>query len=100
MSDQSIDTPQALDVAIAAGLQSRRERLIRAVRIQRIRIRAAYGLSACVALCALAAFVAGDPKAAAISAVTACVTFSFTFIAGEAGRKQAVDALRETDQSA
>jgi hypothetical protein len=94
-----IDTPQALDTAIAASLESRREKLMRAVRSRRIRIRVAFGLSGCVALCALAEFLGGDPRAAAFSAMTACVTFSLTYIAGKAGRKKIVDSLREMDQS-
>jgi hypothetical protein len=99
MPSPLIDTPQALDAAIAASLQSRREKLLRSVRSQRILTRVAFGLSGCAALCALAAFLVGDPKAAAFSAMMTCVTFSFTYIAGKAGRKKAVDSLREMDQS-
>jgi hypothetical protein len=94
-----IDTPQALDAAIAASLQFRREKLLRAERSQRILTRVAFGLAGCAALCALAEFLAGDPKAGAFSAMAACVTLSLTCIAGKAGRKKVVDSLREMDQS-
>jgi hypothetical protein len=55
-----INTPQALDAAIAASRHARRERLVRAVRNQRIRTRVAFGLSAGVAICALLAFFCAD----------------------------------------
>jgi hypothetical protein len=96
----SIDTPQAFDAAIAAHQHARRDKLVRAVRNQKIRTRVAFGLSGCVALFALAAFfIAGDIEATAIIAVIACVSFGFTFIAGRARQKKAADALREVDQS-
>jgi hypothetical protein len=87
------------DNPIAASLQSRREKLLRAALSQRIRTRVAFGLSGCVAFFALAAFLAGDPKAAALCALMASVTFGFTCIAAMAGWKKAVDSLREMDQS-
>ena len=88
MPSPLIDTPQALDAAIAASLQSRREKLLRAVRRQRILTRVAFGLSGCVALSALAAFLAGDPKAAALSAMTASMTF--TSLGRLVGRKHSI----------
>jgi hypothetical protein len=90
-----IETPQALDAAIVAG---RRENLLRGVRNQRIRMRIALGLSGCAALCALAAYLIGDSAAARFCAVTACTAVVFTYVAGAAARKKAVDALREADQ--
>jgi hypothetical protein len=92
------DKPDALDAAIAAGLHARHETLPRRVRNQRIRMRIALGLSACVALFALAAYLIGDYAAARACAFTACVVFAFTSIAGAAARKRAIDALREKDQ--
>jgi len=56
----SIETPDALDAAIAASLQSQREKLLRRVRNQRIRMLIALGLSGCIALFALAAYLIGD----------------------------------------
>jgi predicted lysophospholipase L1 biosynthesis ABC-type transport system permease subunit len=99
MPSPPIDTPQALDAAIAASRHARRDKLVRAVRNQRFRTRVAFGLSVCVALFALVAFFfAGDHEAAAIIAMMACVTFGVTYSAGKTGRKKAVDSLRETDQ--
>jgi predicted MFS family arabinose efflux permease len=92
------DLPDALDEATAASLQARREKLVRRVRNQRIRMYIALGLSGCVALFALAAYLIGDHAAARSSAMTAYLVFGFTCITGVAARKRAVDALRETDQ--
>ncbi len=100
MTSPSIDTSQALDAAIAASRQARREKLVRAVRNQRSRTRVAFGLSGCVAIFALVAFLfAGDHEAAAIIAMIACVTFGVTYSAGKTGQKKAADSLREMDQS-
>jgi len=99
MHSPLIDTPQALDEAIAASRTTRREKLERAVRNQSIRTRVAYVLAGCIALFALVAFAAGDRAAATFITAIACTTIIFTFIAGEASRKKAVDALREMDQS-
>jgi hypothetical protein len=94
----SQDTPDILDRLIAASLQSHRETLLRRVRNQGIRMLIALGLSGCVALFALAAYLIGDHAAARFCAMIACVVFAFTCIVGAAARKMAVDALRETDQ--
>jgi len=93
-----IDTPDTLDAATAVSVQARREKLVRRVRNQRIRMFIALGLSGCIALFALAAYLIGDHAATRFSALTACLTFAFTIITGAAARKRAVDALRETDQ--
>jgi len=93
------DIPDALEAAIAANLQTRREKLVRGVRNQRIRMRIALGWSGCVALFALAAYLIGDYAAARFCATTACVVFAFTYIAGIAAGKKAVEASREMDQS-
>lgn len=100
MPSPLINTPQALDAAIAASRHARRERLVRAVRNQRIRARVAFGLSAGVAICALIAFFfAGDHEAGVIVALMACMSFGWTYAAGKTGQKKAVDSLREMDQS-
>jgi hypothetical protein len=100
MPSQMIDTPQAPDAALAVILQSRREKLLRRVRNQRIGMRIALGLSGCVALFALVAYLIGDYAAARGSAMTACVVFAFTCSSGAAARKKAVDALGEMDRAA
>jgi hypothetical protein len=99
MAEQLNSAPQELEAALAASLQSRREKLVRAVRNQRIRMRIALGLSGCVTFFALTAYVIGDHAVARGCAMTACIVFAFTFIAGAAARKKAADALREMDQS-
>jgi hypothetical protein len=92
------DLPDAFVAATTASLQAQREKLMRRVRNQRIRMRIALGLSGCVALFALAAYLIADYAAARFCATSACVVFAFTCIVVAAARKRAVDALRETDQ--
>jgi hypothetical protein len=92
------DTPDALDLATAASLQARREKLLRGVRNQRIRMGIALALSGCIALFALAAYVIDDYAAARFCAMSACIVFAFTIITGSASRKRALDALRESDR--
>jgi len=99
MPSPSIDTPEALDAAIKVSLNVRRERLMRAVRSQRIRTGVVFGFAACTAFFSLAAFVAGDREAATIIALMACLQFGVACVAGKAGRKKAVDSLREMDHS-
>jgi hypothetical protein len=94
------DIPDALDAAIAASLQARREKLARRARNQRIRMRVALGLSGCIALFSLAAYLIGDYAAARFCAMAACVVFTFTLIAGVATRKKAVYESREMDRPA
>jgi hypothetical protein len=53
-----------------------------------------------MAIYALAAFlVANDHRAATIIATMTCNLAGFTYVAGKAGRKKAVDSLRDMDQS-
>jgi hypothetical protein len=94
----SQDTPDILDALIAASLQARREKLQRRLRNQTIRLLIALGLSVCVALFALAAYLIGDHAAARSLAMTAYLVFGFTCVTGLAARKRAVDALREADR--
>lgn len=93
------DTSEALDAATTASLQARGENLVRRVRNQRIRMFIALGLSGCVALFALAAYLIGDYAAARFCATSACIVIAFTITTGAAARKRAVDALREADQT-
>ena len=100
MLTPSIDTPQALDAAIAASRQVRREKLLRAVRNQKIRTSVSFAMGACVALCSpLALFVAHDTEAAIVCALIGCISLGFTSVAAKAGRMKALDSLREMDQS-
>lgn len=94
-----IDTPEALDAAIAASRHARRETLLRAARNQRLRTRIGFVLSGSAFICALIAFAAGDREAAALVALMACVSFSVTYVAGKAGQKKAIDSLHEMDRS-
>jgi len=96
MPDEPLDTPDILDAFIAANLRSRRAKLVRAARNQRIRTRFAYGCSACVALLALTAnFLAHDPKAAIVLGMIACLTFGFAYIVGQASQKKLADSLQQ-----
>jgi CDP-diglyceride synthetase len=96
MPSQSIGTPDTMDALIAASLQTRRTKLLRAARNQRIRTRFGYGCSGCIALLALAAiFLAHDRQAAVTLSLTAFVTFSFAYFVGRAGQKKLAESLRQ-----
>ncbi len=100
MSSPLIDTPRALDEALAASRQSRREKLVRAIRNQRIRTQVAAALAACVLLLALVAFfVARDSKAAMLLFMIGTITSFATAAAGNAGRKKSLNSLQEMDQA-
>jgi len=100
MSSPLINTPQALDEAIAAGRQSRREKLVRTIRNQRIRTRVAFALAACVFLLAFVAFfVARDLRAATLIFMIGIITSFTTAAAGNAGRKKSLNLLQEMDQA-
>lgn len=94
------EPPDLLDALIAASLKSRVENLVRAARRQRILSRVALGGAALVLLGVPTALLAGDRLAACIIAVIACVTLCFTYFAGKAGRKKALESLRQLSQSA
>ena len=96
MPSQSINTPDMMNALIAASLQTRRTKLLRAARNQRIRTRFGYGCSGCIALMALAAiFLAHDRQAAVTLSLTAFVTFSFAHFVGRANQKKLADSLRQ-----
>jgi len=92
-------SPEALDTLIAASLQSRRDKLVRAIRNQRIRTRFGFACSASIALLSLAAiFFAHDNEAATILAIMACLTFGFAYFVGKASQKKLADSLRRFDK--
>jgi hypothetical protein len=100
MSSPLIDTLQALDEAIAASRQSRREKLVRAIRNQRIRTQVAFALAACVFLLAFVAFfVARDSRAAMLLSMIGTIASITTAAAGNAGRKKSLNSLQEMDQA-
>ncbi len=97
MPGQSIDAPDMMNALIAASLQTRRKKLLRAARNQRIRTRFGYGCSGCIALMALAAiFLAHDRQAAVTLSLIAFVTFSFAYFVGRAIQKKLAESLRQT----
>jgi uncharacterized membrane protein len=101
MSNSLIIAPQVLDEAIAASRQSRREKLLRSIRNQRIRTRVAFCLAACVVLSAFVAFfVARDLEAARLIFMAGTITAFITAVAGNAGRKKSLNLLQEMDQAA
>jgi predicted lysophospholipase L1 biosynthesis ABC-type transport system permease subunit len=92
-------TPEAVDAATAAAIQTRRARLLRIAEGNGIRVRLAYGCAAIVAVCAIAAFMAGDRKAAIILASQFCVVTAFVFLATSAARRKALRELQEIKPS-
>lgn len=100
MPSSLIANPQALDAAIAASRQARRDQLVRTVRNQRIRTRVAYSLAGCIVLFAiLSFFVAHDSEAAICLSMMAAITVFVVAAAGSARRKRALNALQEMDQN-
>lgn len=99
MPNTSPDLPDQFVAATTASLHAQREKLVRRVRNQRIRMFIALGLSGCVAVFALAAYQIGDHAAARGLTTMACIVFAFTCIAGGAARKRAVGALRAADET-
>jgi hypothetical protein len=95
MAIPTLDTQEGWDAATKAYLQTRHDNLLRTVRRQRIATRVAFGGSACVALLALAAYLAGEQSAAVLSAFIALVTFSFACVVWKASRKTTADSLRK-----
>lgn len=99
MPSTLISTPEALDAATAAAIRTRREGLLRITEGNRIRVRLAYGCAAIVAVCAIAALMAGDRKAAIILASQFCVITVFVLLAASAARKKALRELQEMKPS-
>jgi hypothetical protein len=90
-----INTFDALDAATAAAIQARRERLLRIAKGNGIRVPVAYGCTAIVAICSIAAYVAGDRKAAMILASQFCVLIVFVLLLVR-GRQEAYAAVSIT----
>jgi hypothetical protein len=95
MPSPLIDTPEALDAAIAAAVQTRREKLLHIAGGKGIRIRVAYACTAFVALCAVAALLADDRLAATMLALEACILIGVVSIANQAARRKALRELQE-----
>lgn len=100
MRSPLIDTPEALDAAVVANLHARREKVVQAVRHERVRTWAAFGVSGCAGIFALVAFFfAGDHKDAAIIAMMVCMANGVTYAAGKTGQRKAANSLKEIDRS-
>ncbi len=100
MQTQLIDTPQALDAAIAANRQARRERLLRASRNQVTRTKVGLALSGSVALAALPAyFWASDAEAATVILVIGAISFSYVLAVGRVSKKKWAEALQEAEKT-
>jgi hypothetical protein len=89
------DTPEALHAATATAIQARRERLLRIAEGKGIRIRVAYACTACVAICAVAALLAGGRLPATILGIEACMLIGVVFISIRAARRKARRELQE-----
>jgi hypothetical protein len=93
MASPMLDAVQALDTALSAGRRDRRQRLLRAIRNQRVRSWIAVTSSASIAVGAALAWVAGDREACAILAMMACLCGFFAVMAMFAGSRKAARAL-------
>jgi hypothetical protein len=96
MPNRLIDTPQALDAAIEASVQSRRESLLRAARGEGMRL--AEVLAGLVALLAIAEFFV-EPKRAGYAAFIACLSIGSVYVSRKARQKKAIRELREMEKS-
>lgn len=94
MPSSMIDTPQALDAAIEASAQSRREKLLRTARGEGIRV--ADVLSGLVALLACAELII-EPKRAGFAVCIACLAIASVYIGRKARRQQAIRELQKMD---
>lgn len=88
-----IDTPEALDAAIADAVQARREKLIRIAAAKGARVWVAYACAAVVPLSAIVAFLAGDRAAARFLALESCLVSAFISRAVIATRRKAAREL-------
>ena len=84
-----------VDAAIAAATQTRREKLLHIAEGKGIRVRVAYACTAFVAICAVAALLAGDRLAATMLGIEASVLISVVAIAISAARRKALRELQE-----
>lgn len=100
MSGPVIDTQRALDDAIPATLQVRRERHLRSLRSQRLRVGVVLGLSAVLAFFSVAAIlVAKEMQAAAATGFMAVLTYTFAFYALRSGQMRIASELRSLDRT-
>jgi hypothetical protein len=90
-----IDTPEALEAATAAAMQSRRERLLRIAVGNGAQTRMAYAGTAIVALCAVAAYFADGRFSAMILGLEAFMLVGFVFFGAKAARIKALRELQE-----
>ena len=97
MPSPSIDTPEALNAAIATARQTRRKKLLHVAEGKAIRIRLAYGCTAFVALCAVGAVWAGDRLAVALLGILAYVVVTVVCITIRAARRRALRELQEME---
>jgi hypothetical protein len=95
MQSPLIDSPEALDAAIATAVQTRREKLLHIAEGKGIRVRVAYACTAFVAICAVAALLAGDRLAATMLGIEASVLSGVVAIAISAARRKALRELQE-----
>jgi hypothetical protein len=95
MQSPLIDSPEALDAAIATAVQTRRKKLLHIAAGKGIRVRVAYACTVFVAICAVAAFLAGDRLAATMLGIEAGALISFISIAISAARRKALRDLQE-----
>lgn len=94
MANQVIDSPEALDEAIEARKQARRDALARTARGNGVRIADVLGVL--VALLALAQIFV-EPTRAIFPAAIACLSLSSVYISRRTRRQNAVDDLRDLE---
>jgi Flp pilus assembly protein TadB len=99
MPSPLINTSQELDAATAAAIESRREKLKRIAEGKGIRNLVAYAFAVIVALCTVAAFIAGDRSAARILAFQFCLIAAFLVLATTVARRKAQRELLEMSRS-
>jgi hypothetical protein len=92
MTNQVIDSPRALDEAIEAKKQVRRDALKRAARSSRVRI--ADVLWALVILLALVQIFV-EPRRAIFPAAIACLSILSIYISCRSSKQNAADELRD-----
>ncbi len=96
MQSPLIDSPEALDAAIATAVQTRREKLLHIAEGKGIRVRVAYACTAFVAICAVAATPGRRPvSGTTMLGIEASVLISVVAIAISAARRKALRELQE-----
>ena len=90
-----IDTPEALDAATARAARARREKLLRIAEGAGTQTRMAYGFTVVIAICAIAALLDGDRRAATIIGLQAGWVWGVAFISNKLARRKALCELQE-----